>query len=209
MERSKRCGQILKDRVWEFVGDADKLYDLHQTTSMLIWAGSKSMPTVLRSGPYRFFFYAGDRDEPRHVHVEREDEVAKFGLYQSGCLIRIDFWRLGMNTLAIEIAAPTAESATLTNDTLTVELSDGRSLSVPLDWFPRLVHATQAERKRWRLIGRGRGIHWDLLDEDISVDGLLAGKPSGESQASFQKWLVSRQGTRSKRMGSRSGSRRS
>ncbi|HEY5931614.1 MAG TPA: DUF2442 domain-containing protein [Nitrospira sp.] len=114
-----------------------------------------------------------------------------------------------MNTWAIEIAASTAESVILTNDTLTVELSDGRSLSVPLDWFPRLVHATQAERKRWRLIGRGRGIHWDLLDENIGVDGLLAGKPSAESQGSFQKWLASRQGTRSRRMGSRSSARRS
>lgn len=104
-----------------------------------------------------------------------------------------------MNTLAIEIAPSTAESVTLTNDTLTVELSDGRSLSVPLDWFPRLVHATQAERKRWRLIGRGRGIHWDLLDEDIGIDGLLAGKPSGESQASFQKWLATRRSARTRR----------
>jgi Protein of unknown function (DUF2442) len=104
-----------------------------------------------------------------------------------------------MNTLAIETTTPTAESVSVTNDTLTVELSDGRGLSVPLDWFPRLVHATQTERKRWRLIGRGRGIHWDRLDEDISIDGLLAGKPSGESQASFQKWLATRQHTRSKR----------
>lgn len=88
---------------------------------------------------------------------------------------------------------------TVTDDTLTVDLSDGRSLSVPLDWFPRLVHATSAERKRWRLIGRGRGIHWDLLDEDISIDNLLAGKPSGESQASFEKWLSTRRGTRPKR----------
>ena len=104
-----------------------------------------------------------------------------------------------MNTLAIETSTPTAESVTVTNDTLTVELSDGRGLSVPLDWFPRLVHATQAERKHWRLIGRGRGIHWDLLDEDISVDGLLAGRPSGESQSSFKKWLTTRQHTRSKR----------
>ncbi|MBH0180274.1 MAG: DUF2442 domain-containing protein [Nitrospira sp.] len=104
-----------------------------------------------------------------------------------------------MNTLAIETTTPTAESVSVTNDTLTVELSDGRGLSVPLDWFPRLVHATQAERKRWRLIGRGRGIHWDRLDEDISIDGLLAGKPSGESQASFQKWLATRQAPRTKR----------
>ena len=114
-----------------------------------------------------------------------------------------------MNTLAIEATTPTAESVTVTNDTLTVELSDGRGLSVPLDWYPRLVHATQAERKRWRLIGRGRGIHWDLLDEDISIDGLLAGKPSGESQASFQKWLATRHAPRTKRPAiRRSASRR-
>jgi Protein of unknown function (DUF2442)/Domain of unknown function (DUF4160) len=180
------------------------------------------MLTVLRAGPYRFFFYAGDRDEPLHVHVEREDKVAKFWLdpvrlQESGGFSRTElhrirqlvqrhkssYERLGMNTLAIDAAIPTAESVTITNDTLTVELSDGRSLSVPLDWFPRLVHATLAERKRWRLIGRGRGIHWDLLDEDIGVDGLLAGQPSGESQASFQKWLSARRSTHAKRVTAR------
>ena len=113
-----------------------------------------------------------------------------------------------MNTLAIDVVIPTAESVIVTNDTLTVELSDGRSLSVPLAWFPRLVHATATERRAWRFIGRGRGIHWDKLDEDINIDGLLAGKPSGESQDSFKKWLTSRQGTRSRRTGSRSSARR-
>lgn len=96
-----------------------------------------------------------------------------------------------------------AESVTVKNNTLTVDLSDGRSLSVPLDWFPRLVHATHSERKSWRLIGRGRGIHWDRLDEDISIDGLLAGKPSGESQASFQKWLTARRNGKTKRTSTR------
>ncbi|WHZ22475.1 MAG: hypothetical protein OJF47_001587 [Nitrospira sp.] len=96
----------------------------------------------------------------------------------------------------------------MTNDTLMVELSDGRSLSVPLAWFPRLVHATSTERKSWRLIGRGRGIHWDKLDEDISIDGLLVGKPSGESQASFKRWLTSRQSARTSRAGSRASTRR-
>jgi hypothetical protein len=94
-----------------------------------------------------------------------------------------------MNTSAVEISVPAAETVTVTEDTLTVELSDGRSLSVPLAWFPRLVHATPTERKSWRLIGRGHGIHWNKLDEDISVESLLAGKPSGESQASLKKWL--------------------
>jgi hypothetical protein len=63
-----------------------------------------------------------------------------------------------------------------------VELVDGRSLSVPLPWYPRLVHATPAERENWRLIGRGEGIHWPELDEDISVAGLLAGKRPGKAR---------------------------
>ncbi|WHZ24798.1 MAG: hypothetical protein OJF47_003910 [Nitrospira sp.] len=102
---------------------------------------------------------------------------------------------------------PAAETVTVTKDTLTVELTDGRSLSVPLAWFPRLVHATPAERKNWRLIGRGHGIHWSKLDEDISVEGLLAGKPSGESQASFKKWLSARRssGVRSSTRRTRNG----
>ncbi len=97
-----------------------------------------------------------------------------------------------MNTSAVDISLPVAETVILTEDTLTVDLSDGRSLSVPLAWFPRLVHATPVERKGWRLIGRGHGIHWEKLDEDISVEGLLAGNPSCENQASFKKWLVAR-----------------
>jgi hypothetical protein len=80
----------------------------------------------------------------------------------------------------------------ITKDTLTVDLSDGRTISVPVAWFPRLLHATPEERKNWRLIGNGFGIHWDDLDEDISVENLLAGKQSGESQTSFKKWLDQR-----------------
>lgn len=72
---------------------------------------------------------------------------------------------------------------------LIVELVDGRSVSVPLLWYPRLVHATPAERANWRLIGRGEGIHWPDVDEDISVAGLLAGRRSGESQRSLKRWL--------------------
>ncbi len=80
----------------------------------------------------------------------------------------------------------------ITDNTISVELSDGRTISVPLAWFPRLPHATQKERKKWRLIGKGEGIHWEDIDEDISVENLLAGKPSGESQASFKEWLAKR-----------------
>ena len=85
------------------------------------------------------------------------------------------------------------EEVTVTEDTLTVELSDGRTISVPLDWFPRLVHSTIHERGNWRFIGKGQGIHWPDLDEDISVEGLLAGHPSGESQSSLKRWLDARQ----------------
>ncbi len=80
----------------------------------------------------------------------------------------------------------------VTADALCVELSDGRSLSVPLAWFPRLLHGTPAERGQWELIGRGSGIHWPALDEDISLEGLLAGRSSAESQQSLERWLASR-----------------
>ena len=80
-----------------------------------------------------------------------------------------------------------------TEDTLTVELSDGQTLSVLLAWFPRLQQAKPEERNNWRLIGKGQGSRWEDVDEDISVEGLLAGKPSGESQTSFQKWLQDRE----------------
>jgi len=97
-----------------------------------------------------------------------------------------------MSTLAIEIQVPYAEDVTVTQEALNVDLSDGRTISVPVAWFPRLLYSTQKERDNWHLIGRGHGIHWEEIDEDISVEVLLAGKPSGESQASFKKWLDSR-----------------
>ena len=97
-----------------------------------------------------------------------------------------------MTTSVIEISEPKAEAVKVTEDTLSVDLNDGRTISVPLEWFPRLVHATRAERNNWRLIGRGHGIHWEDIDEDISVEGLLAGRASGESQESFKKWLSQR-----------------
>ena len=94
---------------------------------------------------------------------------------------------------AIEIEIPFAVDVHVSEDTLSVELSDGRTISVPLGWFPRLEQATEQERKNWRLIGKGHGIHWEDIDEDISVEGLVAGKPSGESQSSFKQWLQTRQ----------------
>ena len=88
-----------------------------------------------------------------------------------------------------------ADTVQLTEDSLTVDLDDGRTISVPLSWFPRLLHGSPEERNNWRFIGRGEGIHWPDLDEDLSVTGLLDGMPSQESQDSFQKWLKRRQST--------------
>jgi len=97
-----------------------------------------------------------------------------------------------MNTSTVEIQVPTANRAQVSDDSLSVNLSDGRTISVPVAWFPRLSHGTTEERDHWRLIGNGRGIHWTDLDEDISVENLLAGRPSGESQTSFKRWLDQR-----------------
>lgn len=97
-----------------------------------------------------------------------------------------------MTFLTIDVSVPEAEGVEVTDDTLTAELSDGRSISVPLAWYPRLAHASPHERRNWRLIGGGEGVHWPDLDEDISVEGLLAGRPSGESQRSLKRWLETR-----------------
>jgi len=97
-----------------------------------------------------------------------------------------------MSISGVEITVPKAEDVRVTKDTLSVDLSDGRTIWVPLGWFPRLLRATQEERNNWRFIGKGHGIHWEDVDEDVGVEGLLAGGPSGESQASFKKWLEGR-----------------
>jgi Protein of unknown function (DUF2442) len=84
----------------------------------------------------------------------------------------------------------------VTTDALRVDLVDGRKLVVPLAWYPRLAQGTRRERSHWRLIDRGEGIHWPELDEDISVEGLLAGRRSGESRESLKRWLKSRSSIR-------------
>jgi len=109
-----------------------------------------------------------------------------------------------MSSSLVENRTALAVSVEVSNDALSVELADGRSIAVPLDWYPRLAHGTAVERKTWRLIGGGRGIHWPALDEDISVVNLLAGQPSAESQASFKKWLTGR--PKAVRVRKRSGS---
>lgn len=83
-----------------------------------------------------------------------------------------------------------------------IDLVDGRSISVPLEWYPRLLHAPPQERNNWCLIGRGEGIHWPDLDEDISVENVWAGRPSGESQRSLKRWLEARnKGNNSRKVG--------
>jgi len=94
-----------------------------------------------------------------------------------------------MSTLVAEVRAQTL---VVTEDSLIVDLSDGRSITVPLAWYPRLVHSTPEERNNWRWIGDREGIHWPKLDEDISVENLILGKASGESQDSFRRWLERR-----------------
>lgn len=85
-----------------------------------------------------------------------------------------------------------AQKVRVSADQLAVELVDGRTVSAPVQWYPRLAHGSPVERQNWQIIGRGIGIHWPDLDEDIAVEDLLAGRPSGESQPSFQRWLESR-----------------
>ena len=150
------------------------------------------MPEVLRARGYRFFFFSREGHEPRHIHVEQAERYAKFWLEPielveargfRGSELR-ELTRLlkniatslslpGMSTLASKPVAD-AVDVECTNDELIVTLVDGRRVSAPLAWFPRLLRATPKQRANWRLIGRGVGIHWDDVDEDISVRSLLA-----------------------------------
>jgi hypothetical protein len=86
----------------------------------------------------------------------------------------------------------TIKHLTITDDSLSVDLSDGRTILVPLAWYPRLLHGSIEERNDYRFIGEGSGIHWHQLDEDISIKNLILGQPSGESQKSFKRWLNNR-----------------
>ena len=101
-----------------------------------------------------------------------------------------------MRTSAIELRAAAAQSVRGTEDALRVDLADGRTITVPLAWFPRLMHGAPAERANWRLIGGGEGIHWPDLDEDISTNSLLAGRSCGETQESLGRWLEGRKTAR-------------
>jgi hypothetical protein len=93
-----------------------------------------------------------------------------------------------MSSSTIKVNVATAVHVAVSKDTLSVSFSDGRVVDVPISWYPRLSHALPRHREVWELIGGGHGIHWPELDEDISVENILLGQPSGESGPSFKKW---------------------
>lgn len=101
-----------------------------------------------------------------------------------------------MNTSGAELQNVLAQSVSISDDALVADLTDGRTISVPLAWFPRLARGTPTERANCRLIGGGEGIHWPDLDEDISVASLVAGRRSGERQESLRRWLRRRKSSR-------------
>ena len=105
-----------------------------------------------------------------------------------------------MSTSSPTIEPATARAVRVTREALIVELHDGRTVSVPVAWYPRLAHGSMKERQQWELIGPGIGIHWPALDEDISVDGLLKGLPSGESPESLNRWLSARRRSANQRL---------
>lgn len=97
-----------------------------------------------------------------------------------------------MNTLVIDIQDLRAQEVEVQENTLVVSLTDGRVISVPLAWFPRLWYGTAVERANFEVIGDGNYIHWPDLDEDLSISGILAGRRSKENPESLKKWLESR-----------------
>lgn len=98
----------------------------------------------------------------------------------------------GTPSATVLLAPPRALQVIVTDDTLTVDLEDGRTISVPIGWYPRLAYGTPAERANVQIAGAGYGLHWPDLDEDIGVEGLLLGRKSAESAASLARWLERR-----------------
>ncbi len=163
------------------------------------------MPTVLRTGPHRFYFYSHEPNEPPHVHVGRDNFSARFWLNPVGLARNLGFNARELRRLqslvtrtpervvlrlGVGILAPRADgrvsNVEFTADVLSVALMDGRAISVPLVWYPRLLNASEKERHNWQVSGGGYGIHLPVVDEDLSTEGLLRGapalrQPSGEA----------------------------
>jgi len=129
------------------------------------------VPTILKIRGYRFFFFSREGNEPKHIHVEQGDRYAKFWLIPVQ-LVKSEGFR-SAEISELRKLVPRVVDLSFTSDSLRVILADGREISAPLEWFPRLRDANAKQRKNWRLIGRGIGIHWEEIDEDISVNSLL------------------------------------
>jgi len=97
-----------------------------------------------------------------------------------------------MGSSGVEVQEARAQSVKVNDESLRVDLVDGRTIIVPLAWLPRLWYGTRTERNRFEIFGGGAYIHWPELDEDLTVAGLLAGRRSGESPRSLKKWLATR-----------------
>jgi hypothetical protein len=146
----------------------------------------RQLPTVLRSGPYRFYFYSHEPNEPPHIHVDREDLSAKFWLDPTQLARNFGFRANELRTIQSlvnkhreefleahgmsfsdrrQVSDERVLDVQFTDDTLSVSLRDGRVITVPLVWYPRLLNATPAQRRNWEIAGGGYGIHWPDLDE--------------------------------------------
>ncbi len=101
--------------------------------------------------------------------------------------------------IELKLSDARAMDVQVTEDALTIDLDDARTISVPLVWYPRLWHGAPDERNNWEITGAGYGIHWPDLDEDISVKGLLIGFTSGESPESLKRWLDGREAQKKRR----------
>jgi hypothetical protein len=129
------------------------------------------------------------------MHVDRENRSAKFWLDPDVVLAKNhgysrkelrDIERIMRENLEV------LRNVMATDDTLSVDLEDGRTVSIPIGWYPRLAYGTPAERANFQISGAGYGIHWPDLDEDIGIEGLLLRKKSTESPSSFERWLQRR-----------------
>jgi hypothetical protein len=95
-------------------------------------------------------------------------------------------------SVVVTLNLPRVTGVFVTDDTLSVDLEDGRTVSVPIGWYPRLAYGTADERANVQIAGAGFGLHWPDLDEDIGIEGILLGKRSRETPQSFERWLQSR-----------------
>ena len=152
-----------------------------------------------RIGAYKFYFYSHEPNEPSHIHVDRDNHSAKFWLspvqlarnigfsgkelrvIESHVLDKINCWRHGMGILALNADERVKNVYFPDEDTLSVDLMDGRTISVPVCWYPRLENASDSERSEWEVCGGGYGIFWEQIDEHLSTEGLLRGAPAPKS----------------------------